>query len=127
VFCVSLTSRTTRRAECEEQAEYQKCKDAIDPQENRQKSCPLSNIDAHRRLAGRRCAVGAGRPQCDPKLVQARPTQLAEIMAKVDRPCGFRLRCCPGTGPNSVVSWWRRLRGWACKTRTQKRRRKISL
>src|SRR5512133_1360339 len=22
-------------------------------------------------------------------------TQLAEIMAKVDRPCGFRLRCCP--------------------------------
>src|SRR5437016_5403196 len=25
-------------------------------------------------------------------------TQLAEIMAKVDRPCGFRLRCSPGTG-----------------------------
>src|SRR6516225_3631941 len=25
-------------------------------------------------------------------------TQLAEIMAKVDRPCGFRLRRCPGTG-----------------------------
>jgi len=24
-------------------------------------------------------------------------TQLAEIMAKVDRPCRFRLRCCPGT------------------------------
>src|SRR5437870_8020160 len=25
-------------------------------------------------------------------------TQLAEIMAKVDRPCEFRLRCYPGTG-----------------------------
>jgi hypothetical protein len=24
--------------------------------------------------------------------------QLAKIMAKVDRPSGFRLRCCPGTG-----------------------------
>src|SRR6516162_7099855 len=26
------------------------------------------------------------------------PIQLAEIMAKVDRPCAFRLRYCPGTG-----------------------------
>jgi hypothetical protein len=25
-------------------------------------------------------------------------TQSAQIMSKVDRPCGFRVRCCPGTG-----------------------------
>src|SRR5437868_10426369 len=35
-------------------------------------------------------------------------TQLAEIMAKVDRPCGFRLHCCPGTG--SSLRPGRRLR-----------------
>src|SRR5262249_37960175 len=29
--------------------------------------------------------------------------------------------------PNSAITWWRRLRGWACRTRTQKRREKLSL
>src|SRR6266446_6199545 len=34
----------------------------------------------------------------DPLPLSRPATQLAEIMAKVDRPCGFRLRCSPGTG-----------------------------
>jgi hypothetical protein len=29
--------------------------------------------------------------------------------------------------PNSAISWWRRLRGWACEIRTQKCRQKLSV
>src|SRR6516162_2686503 len=43
-------------------------------------------------------SIGVPKALAIPCPSRARRHNWLKIMAKVDRPCGFRLRCCPGTG-----------------------------